>query len=150
MVWDSIYRVIGETSKRHEDQLLMKDGSVMNQDESVRYLACSFFPDDIAKDDNQEHQLTRSVASTSGNALPDDTQDPLFTEAELKYAINSFNPKKAPGLDDLTADICRLAIYTNIQMFLPITNKCLELACFKHNGRKTMEEGRHRCTKEAW
>lgn len=129
-MWDSIYRVIGKTSKRHEDQLLVKDGAVMNPDESVAHLASSFFPEDKIEEDNDEHRKIRNIANTSGILLPADTQDPLFTEAELKYAINSFNPKKAPGLDGFTADICRYAIYTDAKVFLQIANKCLELACF--------------------
>lgn len=129
-LWDGIYRVIGKTTKRHEDRLLVRDGIVMNPDESVRHLASTFFPDDKIEEDNQDHQHTRGIANSSEHTISTDTQDPPFTEAELKYAINSFNPKKAPGMDGFTADICRWAIYTDIQVFLLIANKCLELACF--------------------
>ncbi|CAK1585006.1 unnamed protein product [Parnassius mnemosyne] len=46
------------------------------------------------------------------------------------WAASSFNPKKAPGNDGLTADICAAAIKLNPTLFLAVANKCLELAHF--------------------
>ncbi|XP_045541155.1 uncharacterized protein LOC123722714 [Papilio machaon] len=53
-----------------------------------------------------------------------------FTEGELKWSASSLNPKKAPGIDGLNADICRAAIVLNPGIYLALANKCLELAHF--------------------
>ncbi|CAK1579866.1 unnamed protein product [Parnassius mnemosyne] len=53
-----------------------------------------------------------------------------FTISELNYALNSFKPKKAPGGDGFTADICREAISQNPGIYLSLANKCLELGHF--------------------
>ncbi|CAK1600351.1 unnamed protein product [Parnassius mnemosyne] len=49
---------------------------------------------------------------------------------ELMWSASSFNPKKAPGNDGLTADICEAAMASDPKMFLAIANKCLSLAYF--------------------
>ena len=57
-------------------------------------------------------------------------QDPPFTLLELDLATKSFNPKKAPGLDGFTADICSHAITSDPELFLIIANSCLQLHHF--------------------
>ena len=53
-------------------------------------------------------------------------QDPPFTPMELELAIKSFNPKKAPGVDGFTADICNHATANDPELFLKIANSCLQ------------------------
>ncbi|CAH2087895.1 unnamed protein product [Euphydryas editha] len=59
-----------------------------------------------------------------------DSSDPFFTSMELKLASRSFNPKKAPGADGFTADICLHAIEHDPDLFLCLLYKCLELHHF--------------------
>ncbi|KAJ2947205.1 hypothetical protein O0L34_g16913 [Tuta absoluta] len=130
-VWDGIYRVIGRTSKSHGDQPLMQNGSVLSPEESVKLLATTFFPDDVVTEDQEEHKILRQKAENMTVSQPgDQTQDPPFTMSELKHTINSFNPKKAPGPDGFTPDICAAAIEATAEHFLALANKCLELSCF--------------------
>lgn len=46
------------------------------------------------------------------------------------YATESFNPKKAPGADGFTADICRQVIVKDPELFLSLANKCLTMGLF--------------------
>ncbi|GBP26398.1 Putative 115 kDa protein in type-1 retrotransposable element R1DM [Eumeta japonica] len=56
--------------------------------------------------------------------------DPSFTGAEVKMALKVFNPKKAPGIDGFTSDICQAAILQDLGLFLAMANKCLQLGYF--------------------
>ncbi|CAK1591641.1 unnamed protein product [Parnassius mnemosyne] len=72
----------------------------------------------------------REIAEEVNAGSQDDSCDPPFTISELNYALNSFKPKKAPGGDGFTADICREAISQNPGIYLSLANKCLELGHF--------------------
>ncbi|KAJ2940789.1 hypothetical protein O0L34_g14906 [Tuta absoluta] len=130
-VWDGIYRVIGQTSKRHEDMPMISGNQVMSPEESVAFLTSTFFPADKENDDSIKHAEIRVKARNStNNTEKEDGMDPPFTIVELREAICSFNPKKAPGPDGFTADICQSAIMQTEDVFLAILNKCLEISHF--------------------
>lgn len=79
----------------------------------------------------QLNKYIREEATTNVNAeRPDDTEDPPFIETELKNVLEALNPKKAPGPDGFTEDICIAAIVEQKQIFLSLINKCLELSYF--------------------
>lgn len=129
-LWDSIYRVIRSKTRRPEDLLLMDDGVILSPEKSVELLANTFFPEDNSCEDTDIHKAIRAKAGTLSNSTVDSTDDPPFTEAELNRTVSGFNPKKAPGPDGFTADICCRAIYAGKHVFLGILNKCLALSCF--------------------
>lgn len=129
-MWEGIYRVIRGTSKRQEDLPLEVEGSLLNPKDSVALLARTFYPDDETKGDNEDHCQTRAAAEQVNRLVHNETHDPQFTSVELKAAANSFNLKKAPGSDGLTADICQHAIKNDRGVFLALANKCLELSHF--------------------
>ncbi|CAK1595525.1 unnamed protein product [Parnassius mnemosyne] len=129
-LWEGIYRVIGRTAKRHEDLPLTKDGVALNNAESARYLAETFYPKDEVEADNADHRRIRGLAEKINAGTQDDSYDPPFTLAELRHATISFNPKKAPGMDGFTADICREVIFHSPEIYLSLANKCLELGHF--------------------
>ncbi|CAK1584032.1 unnamed protein product [Parnassius mnemosyne] len=129
-MWDGIYRVIGRTKQRQEDLPLALNGKTMGNEESAKILAETFYPEDNTKDDNAEHRQTRELARVVNEGSHDDSCDPPFTMEELEWSVSSFNPKKAPGYDGLTADICEVAITLDPTMFLALANKCLSLAYF--------------------
>lgn len=129
-MWDGIYRVIGRTKAREEDIPLIKDGKVLTTVESAGLLADTFYPQDDINNDNPFHTEMRIAAVGVNDELNSKLFDPPFTEGEMKGSANSFNLKKAPGSDGLTADICLAAITLAPDVFLKLYNKCLELSCF--------------------
>lgn len=132
-MWDGIYRVLRKTARRHEDMLLRgSTGETLTPEESAQLLAKTFYPDDSVDSEQQRHTALRR--RTEGRTLEEITElsanDPPFTEAELEAVLKVLNPKKAPGLDGLTADICETAILCDREVFLAIANKCLSLTYF--------------------
>nr|XP_037872912.1 uncharacterized protein LOC119629799 [Bombyx mori] len=121
---------IGRTTKRHEDLPLVREGVLLGPRESAELLADTFYPEDKKGEDNKEHKRIRKEAEKVNGSGDDSYHDPPFTPEELKFAVSTFNPKKAPGIDGLTSDICRQAISTNPRVFLSLANKCLELGYF--------------------
>ncbi|CAK1588833.1 unnamed protein product [Parnassius mnemosyne] len=129
-MWDGIYRVIGRTTQRQEDTPLVLNGKTMGNEESAKTLAEIFYPEDDTQEDDAGHRLIRETARVVNEVSHDDSCDPPFTMEELMWSVSSFNPKKAPGNDGLTADICEAAIASDPKLFLAIANKCLSLAYF--------------------
>ncbi|KAJ2937353.1 hypothetical protein O0L34_g19237 [Tuta absoluta] len=105
-MWDGIYRVIRNRSKRHEDQPLLKNGEVLSMEDSAKHLATTFFPDDSTQEDTEIHKEIRLRAE------------------------RSHEPKKTPGPDGFSADICAEAIKANSETFLALINCCLRLSYF--------------------
>ena len=130
-VWDGIYRVLRNTQPRQEDQPLVLNQTALTPHESVELLAKTFFPQDDEDVDKDCHKKVRRKAD-SNNATEEtgEDRDPPFTHAELSHALHRSNPKKAPGGDGFTADICRQAVGVNSELFLCLLNKCLELSFF--------------------
>ncbi|XP_069365327.1 uncharacterized protein [Maniola hyperantus] len=126
-LWDGVYRVIRSTQRRTDDKPMVKDGVALSPADSAEYITSTFFPDDNVLEDTPKHTEIRGRTSIQNDGGID---DPYFTETELQHAVNSFNPKKAPGSDGLTADICTAAINHDPGLFLSIANKCLELSLF--------------------
>ncbi|KAJ2940785.1 hypothetical protein O0L34_g14902 [Tuta absoluta] len=129
-MWDGIYRVIGRTTTRKEDLPLIYHNKVLNTLESAELLTDTFYPEDKTEEDDAIHAKTREAANKVNGWQQNDPCDPPFTTQELKWAASSFNPKKAPGIDGLTADICGAAIAHNPAIFLALLNKCISLSHF--------------------
>ena len=130
-LWDGIYRVIRHSQERHEDLPLVRNRVTLTPQESVEYLAETFFPNDDESEDTDVHQTTRLLAgSINEHQEMNISGDPPFTSDELAHALSRSNPKKAPGGDGLTADIVRRAAGIDPELLLSLLNKCLELSCF--------------------
>ncbi|KAJ0173852.1 hypothetical protein K1T71_011001 [Dendrolimus kikuchii] len=85
----------------------------------------------LAEGDNGEHRAVREQAARlSVRTALLGNEDPPFTALELKQAAHKFNPKKAPGADGLTADICAQTVYHKPEFCLSLVNKCLTLGYF--------------------
>ncbi|GBP24165.1 Putative 115 kDa protein in type-1 retrotransposable element R1DM [Eumeta japonica] len=53
--------------------------------------------------------------------------NPPFIGAEVRNSLKAFHPWKAPDIDGFTSDICQVAIFRNLGLFLAMVNKCFEL-----------------------
>lgn len=149
-LWDGVYRVIRRAAGRQEDQLLKGEGVVLNPEQSVELLASTFFPSDDSSMDNDIHKVIREEAGNLSNSTQDDIDDPPFTVTELERTLSSFNSKKAPRPDGLTADIYCKAIFAVKDVFLGILNKkeeeyIIDPVVFP----VTMERGPHSGTQKA-
>ena len=129
-MWDGIYRVINGTEARQADTPLVRDGRVLEGAESADLLAGTFYSGDRLEDDNVDHVKIREAANGVNGEKHGETCDPPFTMEELKWSSASFNPKKAPGQEGFTADICKAAIAACPDLFLALLNKCLTLSHF--------------------
>ncbi|KAL0858264.1 hypothetical protein ABMA27_012168 [Loxostege sticticalis] len=129
-LWEGIYRVISRTANREEDLPLTKNGRALNNVESATHLAETFYPEDTEDQEREHHRRTRALADKVNERQQEEQLDPPFTLTELKIAIGSFNPKKAPGVDGFTADICSRAIFQDPDAFLALLNKCLTIGHF--------------------
>lgn len=129
-LWDGIYRVIRRATTRKEDQLLMRDGRALDPEQSVKWLAATFYPtDDRSTEDSFHAEVRREVERAAGNGELEEDDQP-FTRAELLRVVRTFSVRKAPGPDGFTADICHILIDSNPECFLELVNGCLRLACF--------------------
>lgn len=108
-LWEGIYRVIKNTGKREEDLPLAVNGVTLGQEGSTQLLADTFYPEDKEEDDNNEHRYIRAI-SEQAISVTQDRHEPKFTMLEMVSSIESFNPKKAPGIDGLTIDLCKQSI----------------------------------------
>lgn len=63
------------------------------------------------ENDTPEHGAVRARAVNINSKEEDGEQrDPPFIQTEMNWAMKSFNSKKAPGSDGITADICTNAM----------------------------------------
>ena len=132
-MWDGIYRVLRKTTGRSEDMLLRgATGETLSPQASAHLLAETFYPKDSVSTDQPYHtrlrDLTQSGSPEETRKLSED--DPPFTESEVDAVLKTQNPKKAPGADGFTADICARAIQSEKGIFMAIANKCLAMSHF--------------------
>ncbi|GBP26544.1 hypothetical protein EVAR_86047_1 [Eumeta japonica] len=101
----------GKRKKNREDVLLQADSErVLSPNKSATLLAEIFFPDDWVDIDDPHYAEVRR--QTDGDDQPPITSGdlpgiyPTFTGAEVKNAFKVFHVRKAPGIDEITLDIC--------------------------------------------
>ncbi|CAK1596680.1 unnamed protein product [Parnassius mnemosyne] len=134
-VWQGIYRVIRKSGKAPEDTLLRttSQSCILTPGESAQLLADTFYPTDEITTDEHDHVEMRNISVTIRKELCDKLhQDNLipFTTTEIENVFNSMSPKKSPGEDGLTADICEKSYIAAPKVLIAIYNKCLSLGYF--------------------
>ena len=76
--------------------------------------------------DNPHHKTVRRVIEEPIHT----NEDVDFSREEVQNAIDSFNPKKAPGLDGLTAGTYKQTFQMFPRTITTIYNQCLKRGCF--------------------
>ncbi|GBP64680.1 hypothetical protein EVAR_47696_1 [Eumeta japonica] len=85
--------------------------------EKVLFVLCCAESSESAESSGRQRRTEKTV---TGEAI---AVGPPFTRAEMKMALEAFNPKKAPRIDEFTANICRTAVGPDPGLFLAIANK---------------------------
>lgn len=125
-VWSLTNRLLKESTPRRPPSTI-KIGNTYTTDgeETARALLNHFYPDDTPDSSVRHHQLR-----SDSNIMPENECDPPFTTDEVLEQLNSMNPKKAPGMDNLPADVCSAFASAYPQLLTDIMNRCLSLQYF--------------------
>lgn len=113
-------------ARKPPSTIATQTGHTASGEETADHLLKHFFPDDPPELDTPRQAAVRAECGTptvSGDDLP-------FSEGEVLEAILGMSPKRAPGLDGLTADICQVTVTNFPSMFVALFNRCLELGHF--------------------
>lgn len=126
--WGAAYRVLRKKRITPNMTTVRRENGTTTDGwkETTELLLAKFFPKDNAAEDTPTQAAERQEpANMVGGA-----DDREITETEVRKAIVSMNPKKAPGCDGITADIVKHAFETNPEEITALFNKCLKHGTF--------------------
>ncbi|CAG5058102.1 unnamed protein product [Parnassius apollo] len=125
-VWSVTNRLLKETKSNCSPSTL-KVGNSYNNDEkeTAKALINHFYPED-SPDSNPAHEKLRKNREQFQKQM---TTLPLLKK-KLWNASKNMNPKRAPGIDNLTADICTQFSIAYPKLITEIMNRCLSLQYF--------------------
>ncbi|XP_063368262.1 uncharacterized protein LOC134656635 [Cydia amplana] len=116
-VWSVTNRLLKNSIKLQPPSTLKsEDGRyTLSTQDTAEKLAAKFFPDDTSADDTAHHLEIRAITRNNNNNrqlqpenIPNiDNNEPPFTTNEITEIMKYMSPRKAPGIDHLTADICQ-------------------------------------------
>lgn len=133
-IWQTMYRVLRRCSRPRPDTMIRgPQGTALDAQGSAEHLAKVFYPEDDGRDDTQEQSRIRTEAvDIITEARERAAREPvaLFTKDEVLQVIEAISPKKAPGDDGLTADICGEAFSCCTTAILGLYNQCLRTGYF--------------------
>ncbi|CAK1582412.1 unnamed protein product [Parnassius mnemosyne] len=126
-VWSVTNRLLKTTPlTKPPTTLKTKSGNYTSTtQETAETFLKEYFPED-EPDTNPQHTTIRRLSKKIPATLP----EPPFTVDEIINAVSSMNPKKSPGLDHLTADICTNFIKLFPSVVTKLMNRCLQLSYF--------------------
>jgi ribonuclease HI len=124
-----IYKLCSKKLKldRPLTSIKLPDGSLTTTaEEGASALMDVFFPSDDSTTDTDAQAAIRE----SSHQLTGVEDDLPFTLSEVEDAVTSMNPKKAPGIDNVPADVVRHVFNRHPRLILDLFNRCLELSVF--------------------
>lgn len=104
---------------------LNKTDHTQGTTDTSQTLLNKFYPDDTPNQSNRQKLLTKQI-----NFIPETETDSPFTEEEVLGCLKTMNTNKAPGIDNLTSDICLAFTLKNLSIVTKIMNRCLEISYF--------------------
>lgn len=125
-VWTMTNRLLKDSKPRRAPTTI-NTGRHFTSDskDTAQELLNHFYADDGPDTQSRHFDLRRRTNDPTNTA-----DDPQFTPAEVLEIIKKMNPKKAPGLDGLTSDICKNFAFAYPQLLTDLLNRCLELQYF--------------------
>lgn len=134
-LWHRSYRIIKACTGRTEDKLLeSRDGRALDEAQSANLMADTFYPwDEVARDTVGQAELRAATDAWAQEIRADRTISDraiAFTEVELEAVLRTMSPKKAPGGDGLTLDICFRAYRCDKELLLRLFSHCFKLGHF--------------------
>ena len=106
--------------QRPPSTLRVNNTFTSNSEDTAKALLNHFYPDDTP-DASQEQKLIRDKEDEE----PDAEDDLPFTEIEVINCLETMNPNRAPGHDNLTSDICLRVASNYPKLITEIMNQCL-------------------------
>lgn len=137
-MWQKIYRVIRKSTKREGDKLMRCPNNplkVLDPKRSASLLAETFYPLDDPEKDTTDQAETR-LLNEHHQEIPEGTLTNEFTNEEIEAVLAKMNPRKAPGEDGFTSDICEAAYRTNPVLLKNIFNHCMMSGVFPQRWKK--------------
>jgi ribonuclease HI len=126
--WSSLYKITKKTNASNIQSTLTTEGvKHSTAKDSAKALMEKFFPYD---DPTTDTPIQHYIRHTSDNHIPGGEDDIQFTLTEILSALQNMTPKKAPGHDNLTLDICQNFAKNFPEEILLLYNKCLTLVHF--------------------
>lgn len=98
-------------------------GFTQNSIDTAQAMLDYFFPDDLNPAEINSVETEADGSDQLKNELP-------FTQDELLECSKLLNPRKSPGNDHLTADICRKVVEKHPKFMANLFNRCLDLGHF--------------------
>ncbi|CAG9572033.1 unnamed protein product [Danaus chrysippus] len=130
-VWSLTNRLLRESAPRRPPVTLKVGGRYTTDTaETAKALLDHFYPDD-STDTDVRHDLRAHMKE-----FPETPEDPPFTEGEILEALKGMHPKRAPGLDGLTSDICLQFFRLFPKFMTDIMNRCLSLQHFPRQWKR--------------
>jgi ribonuclease HI len=124
--WSTLSRILFADRRRPPTTLVVGGVPTTNASETTAALARQFFPSDTTRDEIHAHRQMRGRRWDPSEV----SDDPPFTVGEIVAAAQSFNPTKAPGSDNITADANRKCIELRSDIAEALFNACLRVGHF--------------------
>jgi hypothetical protein len=127
-VWSNVYRLLKDAPlPKPPTTLHINNNRTTNAIDTAKALLNHFYPDD---DFNNETSIQNQIRNSIDVIRDINEFDAIFTTEEVIEVLSRMNPNKAPGHDNLTADIVLKFAKNNETIITGIYNKCLHLGLF--------------------
>jgi len=132
--WSQVYKLASGKNRTNNIMTTIKkpdESETSNLIETLNTIFDYIFTEDQVTDNSHHHIITQAIEE------PTYTEDDVdFSREEIQNVIDSFNQKKAPGLDGFTGGIYQRMIQLFPRTTTTIYNQCLKRGCFPKKWKK--------------